>query len=94
MRKGVRVAKELKGKYEAGCGVMLKINAIFTLVSESPKPLSLAEVCDSLNYHKSTGHRLLVTLFRLRFLGRTNDGLYRIGPRFVELAETRKNNFR
>jgi DNA-binding IclR family transcriptional regulator len=60
---------------------------ILLCFTESETALSMTEIAERVNIHKSTVHRLLATLEAKRFLQRDGaTGLYRLGFRLVELA--------
>ncbi|MBT9332401.1 IclR family transcriptional regulator [Paracidobacterium acidisoli] len=58
--------------------------AILDLLGDSPAPVGLGEVADSLGLHKSTAHRFLMVLERHRMVDRTVSGKFRLGLRLFD----------
>jgi DNA-binding IclR family transcriptional regulator len=56
------------------------------MLGESDTALSLAEVCQKLNLHKSTAHRSLMVLERSALIERTPENRYRLGLKLYELG--------
>jgi DNA-binding IclR family transcriptional regulator len=60
---------------------------ILRVLGDSPSDCSLAELCATLNLHKSTVHRLMMVLERHRLVDKRPDtGRYRLGLRLFELG--------
>jgi DNA-binding IclR family transcriptional regulator len=60
--------------------------AVLEYIGESDVPLSLAEICRSMNLHKSTAHRALMVLERGMLLDRTPDDRFRLGMKLYTLG--------
>jgi DNA-binding IclR family transcriptional regulator len=60
--------------------------AVLEFIGESDGPLSLAEICRSMNLHKSTAHRALMVLERGMLLERTPDDRFRLGLKLYTLG--------
>jgi DNA-binding IclR family transcriptional regulator len=60
--------------------------AVLEYIGESDVPLSLAEICRSMNLHKSTVHRALIVLERGMLLERTPDDRFRLGLKLYTLG--------
>lgn len=60
--------------------------ALSILIELADGPLSISELGRRLDVHRTTSLRLLRTLEEERFVRRTPDGLYRLGPRMATLA--------
>ncbi|HUB20304.1 MAG TPA: IclR family transcriptional regulator [Acidobacteriaceae bacterium] len=60
--------------------------AVLEYIGESNVPLSLAEICRSMNLHKSTAHRALMVLERGMLLERTPDDRFRLGLKLYTLG--------
>jgi DNA-binding IclR family transcriptional regulator len=60
--------------------------AVLEYIGESDVPLSLAEICRSMNLHKSTAHRALMVLERGMLLERTPDDRFRLGLKLYSLG--------
>ncbi|HEV2272709.1 MAG TPA: IclR family transcriptional regulator [Acidobacteriaceae bacterium] len=59
---------------------------VLEILSESDTPLSLAEVCQRMNLHKSTAHRSLMVLERSALIERTPENRYRLGLKLYDLG--------
>lgn len=60
--------------------------AVLELLGESEGPLSLADVCERMSLHKSTGHRALMVLERSGLVERTSTNRFRLGLKLYELG--------
>jgi len=60
--------------------------SVLEMLGSSQAPLSLGEVCQRMQLHKSTAHRALMVLERCRLIERTHDNRYRLGLRLYELG--------
>lgn len=60
--------------------------AVLEFIGESDEPLSLADICRSMNLHKSTAHRALMVLERGMLLERTPDDRFRLGLKLYTLG--------
>ncbi|MFP5230866.1 MAG: IclR family transcriptional regulator [Acidobacteriota bacterium] len=60
--------------------------AVLEYIGESDVPLSLADICRSMNLHKSTAHRALMVLERGMLLERTPDDRFRLGLKLYTLG--------
>lgn len=60
--------------------------ALHILVELAGGPATISELGRSLDVHRTTSLRLLRTLEDERFVRRTDDGTYRLGPRMATLA--------
>ena len=60
--------------------------SVLEYIGESDVPLSLADICRSMNLHKSTAHRALMVLERGMLLERTPDDRFRLGLRLYTLG--------
>lgn len=61
--------------------------ALHILVELASGPATISELGRALEVHRTTSLRLLRTLEEERFVRRTDDGRYRIGPRMTSLAQ-------
>ncbi|HTV03750.1 MAG TPA: IclR family transcriptional regulator [Acidobacteriaceae bacterium] len=59
---------------------------VLEALSESDVPLSLAEICQRMNLHKSTAHRSLMVLERSALIERTQENRFRLGLKLYELG--------
>lgn len=59
---------------------------VLEMLGESDLPLSLAEICQLMNIHKSTAHRALMVLERSTLIERTQDNRFRLGLKLYELG--------
>ena len=62
-------------------------------LGESDTPLSLAEICQRMNLHKSTAHRSLMVLERCALIERTQENRFRLGLRLYELGNRAVEQF-
>lgn len=60
--------------------------AVLDLLGASDTPLSLADICQLMNVHKSTAHRSLMVLERSALIERTRDNRFRLGLKLYELG--------
>ncbi len=60
--------------------------AVLEMLGESEVPLSLAEICQRMEIHKSTAHRSLMVLERITLIERTQDNRFRLGLKLYELG--------
>jgi DNA-binding IclR family transcriptional regulator len=60
--------------------------SVLEALSESDVPLSLAEICQRMNLHKSTAHRSLMVLERSALIERTQENRFRLGLKLYELG--------
>jgi len=60
--------------------------SVLDLLGVSDHPLSLAEVCQQMNLHKSTAHRSLMVLERNSLIERTPENRFRLGLKLYELG--------
>jgi len=60
--------------------------AVLDLLAVSDKPLSLTEICQLMDLHKSTAHRSLMVLERSALIERNHDNRYRLGIKLHELG--------
>ena len=60
--------------------------AVLEVLGESDVPLSLAEICQRMNLHKSTAHRSLMVLERSALIERTQENRFRLGLKLYELG--------
>ena len=60
--------------------------SVLEALSESDMPLSLAEVCQRMELHKSTAHRALMVLERSGLIERTQENRFRLGLKLYELG--------
>jgi DNA-binding IclR family transcriptional regulator len=60
--------------------------AVLEMLGESEAPLSLAEICQRMQLHKSTAHRSLMVLERSMLIERTQDNRFRLGLKLYELG--------
>jgi len=60
--------------------------SVLEILSESDVPLSLAEICQRMNLHKSTAHRALMVLERSALIERTPENRFRLGLKLYELG--------
>jgi DNA-binding IclR family transcriptional regulator len=59
---------------------------VLDLLAESEGPLSLADVCERMDLHKSTAHRALMVLERTGLIERTQENRFRLGLKLYELG--------
>jgi len=79
-----RVAKS--NPNAAPVGVISKVLLILEALQGSSAGLGLKAICDVTGIHKSTAHRFLKHLERERYLIRTENGAYLIGPRLSQMS--------
>src|SRR5271154_6024802 len=60
--------------------------SVLEVLGQSDAPLSLAEICQRMNLHKSTAHRSLMVLERSALIERTQENRYRLGLKLYELG--------
>ena len=60
--------------------------AVLEMLGESEVPLSLAEICQRMQLHKSTAHRSLMVLERSTLIERTQNNRFRLGLKLYELG--------
>src|ERR1700723_197006 len=60
--------------------------SVLEVLRESDVPLSLAEICQRMNLHKSTAHRSLMVLERSALIERTQENRFRLGLKLYELG--------
>lgn len=65
--------------------VLERAFAALSLLSQ--QEMGLSELADELQLQKSTLHNILKTLETLETVSRTDDGLYKIGPKIIQLSE-------
>src|ERR1700683_442363 len=60
--------------------------ALLDLLGESEGPLSLSDVCERMELHKSTAHRAPMVLERTGLIERTPENRFRLGLKLYELG--------
>lgn len=60
--------------------------SVLEVLGESDGPLSLADICQRMNLHKSTAHRSLMVLERSALIERTPENRFRLGLKLYELG--------
>lgn len=60
--------------------------SVLEVLGESDTPLSLAEICQRMDLHKSTAHRSLMVLERSALIERTLENRFRLGLKLYELG--------
>ncbi len=60
--------------------------SILEVLGESERPLSLAELCQQMDLHKSTVHRSLMVLERRELIQRTQGNRFHLGLKLYELG--------
>ena len=60
--------------------------SVLEVLGQSDTPLSLAEICQRMNLHKSTAHRSLMVLERSALIERTQENRFRLGLKLYELG--------
>ena len=60
--------------------------SVLELLGDSEGPLSLADVCERMDLHKSTAHRALMVLERTGLIERTPENRFRLGLKLYELG--------
>ncbi len=60
--------------------------AVLQVLGSSEVPLSLADICQQMQLHKSTAHRSLMVLERSTLIERTEDNRFRLGLKLYELG--------
>jgi DNA-binding IclR family transcriptional regulator len=60
--------------------------SVLEVLGESDTPLSLAEICQRMDLHKSTAHRSLMVLERSALIERTQENRFRLGLKLYELG--------
>jgi hypothetical protein len=60
--------------------------SVLEVLRESDVPLSLAEICQRMNLHKSTAHRSLMVLEHSALIERTQENRFRLGLKLDELG--------
>ena len=60
--------------------------SVLEVLGESDVPLSLAEICQRMNLHKSTAHRSLMVLERSALIERTQGNRFHLGLKLYELG--------
>src|ERR1700744_5717725 len=60
--------------------------SVLELLADSEGPLSLAEVCERMDLHKSTAHRALMVLERTGLIERTPENRFRLGLKRYEVG--------
>src|SRR5271168_2992232 len=60
--------------------------SVLEVLGQSDEPLSLAEICQRMNLHKSTAHRSLMVLERSALIERTLENRFRLGLKLYELG--------
>jgi DNA-binding IclR family transcriptional regulator len=60
--------------------------SMLEVLGQSDGPLSLAEICQRLDLHKSTAHRSLMVLERSALIERTQENRFRLGLKLYELG--------
>ena len=63
-----------------------RIVAILDLLGSSDHSLSLADICQQLDLHKSTAHRALIALERTGLIERTPASRYRLGLKLYDMG--------
>jgi len=63
-----------------------RVVAILDLLGESDNCLSLAEICQSMQLHKSTAHRALMALERTGLIERTHAHRFRLGLKLYDMG--------
>jgi DNA-binding IclR family transcriptional regulator len=61
---------------------------LLNYVASQSSPVSLAQLVAEMNAAKSSIHAICTTLVACNYLRRQSDGLYRLGPQVVSLAES------
>jgi DNA-binding IclR family transcriptional regulator len=60
--------------------------SVLEVLGQSDTALSLAEICQRMNLHKSTAHRSLMVLERSALIERTQENRFRLGLKLYELG--------
>jgi DNA-binding IclR family transcriptional regulator len=60
--------------------------AVLDLLASSSRALSLTEICERMDLHKTTGHRSLMVLERNALVERSRDNRYRLGMKLHDLG--------
>ena len=60
--------------------------SVLEVLSQSDIPLSLAQLCQRMDLHKSTAHRALMVLERSALIERTPENRFRLGLKLYELG--------
>ena len=60
--------------------------SVLELLGISDRPLSLADICQRMDLHKSTAHRSLMVLERNALIERTHENRFRLGMKLHELG--------
>jgi DNA-binding IclR family transcriptional regulator len=60
--------------------------AVLDLLGASDRPLSLADICQQMDIHKSTAHRALMVLERNALIERTPENRFRLGLKLYKLG--------
>src|SRR5438105_404425 len=81
---GVRVAPA--SPRSAGSQTLDRGIRALELVAGSPEGMTVQQVADRLELHRTSGHRLLATLTDHRLVARGPDGRFRAGGGLVALA--------
>jgi len=79
-----KVAARNDGAYQLHS--LARAVSMLEVLGQSDGPLSLAEICQRLDLHKSTAHRSLMVLERSALIERTQENRFRLGLKLYELG--------
>jgi DNA-binding IclR family transcriptional regulator len=79
-----KVADDTHGAYKLQS--LDRAVSVLELLGISDRPLSLAEICQSMDLHKSTAHRSLMVLERNALIERTRENRFHLGMKLHELG--------
>jgi DNA-binding IclR family transcriptional regulator len=65
---------------------------VLEALSDSREPLSLADISKTTGLSKSTAHRILSSMASRQYVERDEEGGYRLGYKFIEIASSRINS--
>lgn len=80
----LRASTTAEGPYQLQS--LARAVAVLEMLGESEVPLSLAEICQRMEIHKSTAHRSLMVLEKITLIERTQDNRFRLGLKLYELG--------
>ena len=78
------LAGTMEGPYQLQS--LVRAVAVLEMLGESDMPMSLAEISQRMQIHKSTVHRSLMVLERITLIERTLDNRFRLGMKLYELG--------
>jgi len=70
--------------------VLQKVDAVLQAVAEKKDKATLVEISHKLKIHKATLSHILKTMNELGYIAKDTAKCYSIGPRIIELAESRR----